>query len=412
MLLKRSSLLVLVGVVVIGWASVCFGAVEELRVAGSQVITGVSGLPVRLNYQARVPASALKVVLESGKTKMFWRVVGNLTVIGSIGFLVWDIYDLYQRMQQEVQYERGIDTQDPYRWEYHGPKGDASLTVTFEERVATGYFCPNRRVEIWMSDCARGDGMLWWVLENQCVGAGTKYYRATVKGRYSKWCDPNEEKTYTANVHRDIVIESWKITDGGGSEIVKTWTRGDWERVSVTEEAIKEWLSENSDLVGEAVKSERVSFSESVPSNAIDMGSITVTSEVDPILDESTGNYVDPLTGSIVRKKEMTKEESENTTTLVMPSLPMEPIFDTSVEIPEKNNIQELLEGLENHPVINLINSIRMEASAGQCSFSITNPFGVEGQIDFCQYQSLFAIVGGIILTFGCVQAVLIMVRV
>lgn len=98
-------------------------------------------------------------------------------------------------------------------------------------------------------------------------------------------------------------------------------------------------------------------------------------------------------------------------TNYINPGLPDTPNFDSSFQVPEKKSFSDLLDRFfASIPFIGALRQTSISAS-GQCSFVVHTPFNTSGVMDFCQYDSVFSVIGGFIFAFASIYAIYIIFK-
>lgn len=90
------------------------------------------------------------------------------------------------------------------------------------------------------------------------------------------------------------------------------------------------------------------------------------------------------------------------------------PDLDTNIDIPEKKSISNLISNaISNIPALNILKQVKIQGS-GSCSFNIPVSLGnasSSGTLDFCQFADVFSIIGGFILAFAHLYAIMIVFK-
>jgi len=148
----------------------------------------------------------------------------------------------------------------------------------------------------------------------------------------------------------------------------------------------------------------------SVPANHVVVNP-TIINAVPSTVTTSDGRTIDATTGQAVTVK-MTVTESQNMDTVSVPSLPDVASMDTNIQIEQKKNIATLLTNfVTKHPLLTFLNNFKQNISVGgSCSFSVSF-MGASSSIDFCQYESIYTYIGGVLVAFASIMSVIIMVK-
>jgi len=148
----------------------------------------------------------------------------------------------------------------------------------------------------------------------------------------------------------------------------------------------------------------------SVPANHVVVNP-TIINAVPSTVTTSDGRTIDAKTGQAVTEK-MTVTESQNMDTVSVPSLPDVASMDTNIQIEQKKNIATLLTNfVTKHPLLTFLNNFKQNISVGgSCSFSVSF-MGASSSIDFCQYESIYTYIGGVLVAFASIMSVIIMVK-
>lgn len=109
--------------------------------------------------------------------------------------------------------------------------------------------------------------------------------------------------------------------------------------------------------------------------------------------------------------QEQSMPQPENPDNYINPDVPAVPSFDTAFDIPEKKNIKPLIDSwLSVVPFLGMLKQIGISGS-GSCSFTVATPFNRSGVLNFCQYESVFEVIGGFVFAFASVYAVYIIFK-
>jgi len=91
------------------------------------------------------------------------------------------------------------------------------------------------------------------------------------------------------------------------------------------------------------------------------------------------------------------------------------PEFDTSLDIPQKKSLTDLVNtSFSSIPALNILKSLKIEGNSSVCSVNIPfslGGFSGSGDIDFCQFNDVFNILGSFILAFAHLFAVYIVFK-
>ena len=127
-------------------------------------------------------------------------------------------------------------------------------------------------------------------------------------------------------------------------------------------------------------------------------------------VDDGTGLSIEEDTDTTT---DTTTDTDNEDYTFIPPSIDISEL-DTNIDVPEKKSISDLIQNaISSIPALNILKSVRIEGS-GSCSFNI--PFSLggasgSGTIDFCQFASVFSIIGGFILSFAHLYAIFIVFK-
>jgi hypothetical protein len=140
-------------------------------------------------------------------------------------------------------------------------------------------------------------------------------------------------------------------------------------------------------------------LTDTAPSGAQDMGpatDVTIMDEVAP--DPSTGAVQDPQTGLDQSPVENPDDETD---TFNAPSQPSLPIFDPTMDIPDKMSIPDkITDFLNNAPFMNVINNFEVNASSGSSSLTFT-VWGRNYQWDFARYEDFYNMMAAVLLSLA-----------
>jgi len=172
------------------------------------------------------------------------------------------------------------------------------------------------------------------------------------------------------------------------------------DQSQVTDAMVDEWIKENPDLVQELVESEIAPMDELETGNQI----------LDDVQGSATETYdeTDPETGE---DTETVEADTTGLAPMRIPGQPVKPNIDTSIEAPEVKSIDTLISGwLSNAPFMAIINSMEVQASDGQCEFTIPLPetLGGNATMNFCQFSTLWAAISVIIISIAYIYGAMI----
>lgn len=112
-------------------------------------------------------------------------------------------------------------------------------------------------------------------------------------------------------------------------------------------------------------------------------------------------------TNPLDEKQQQEKEKREDTFNADLPE------YDTNLEVPEKSNLEEVLNGIA-APLQQYGNGIGVQAGGGQCSFNIPISLGgasSSGTLDFCRFANELAAIGTMLVGLAYVWAAVIVIR-
>ncbi len=136
-------------------------------------------------------------------------------------------------------------------------------------------------------------------------------------------------------------------------------------------------------------------------------GELTNLTDGEVIADETqgTGTITDETTG---------ETQQIDFGTFTSPGLPDVPRLDTSIDIPERKSLTDLVNSsFSSIPALNILKQLQITGS-GVCSFDV--PFSLfsssgGGVINFCQFNSVFNVLGSFILAFAHLFAIWIVFK-
>lgn len=97
---------------------------------------------------------------------------------------------------------------------------------------------------------------------------------------------------------------------------------------------------------------------------------------------------------------------------LVAPEVVGNSAYDSTIEIPAKRSIPDLLTSfVAGSPIVSMVKSFKITTSATSCNFPIGTIYGKELSFDFCRWQPTLTALGGVLLIIMHGFAVLIVVR-
>lgn len=407
--------IILIIIVMLLFVNKAFGEVT-FRVAGTKDIPSSlsnNGLPAKINYAVDVQngGQLLASMSSLNKRYLFWKVIGYLGTAGTVLYLIKDLYDLITEVNNNVPVSatnRITGTVKEFS------NSTCSVTIALEDPVNGPY-------------TGTSSIYLDYNINTNCFPSISAY---GPDGQY--YYDPFTVQTYkikTTRLSDGYKQEGWITRWDPQAFYIRniTFDNNPWQSFSLNDfvqtqrnvQDIINYVTNNYETINnnyfQNTNKDTISTQAPSTSQSVDMGNINVQVSPSFVINIANNKYVDPTTGQEIQKKTYTSDDLQNITSVEIPNIPdvSQQSFDTTIEIPEKKDIQsKLVDFVSNHPLINLVKSIHLQSSGGECQFTITNPFGQEGTINFCQYESLFNIIGGIILAFASIEGALILVKV
>lgn len=347
------------------WPAIAIRA--GLRVATSQ---GAKRVVVQAGLSKEAAKQAARLAVVQNQPDLAWKVGSTAAAMLGIHILLSDISGLRQHIIDEnpdiyIQTSKTYIMENGVKFRIEGPVVDTSgISYTnplvwnrWRVYVASGRW----RAEMLESErvSSAQPGQWGWITLHTQQPDGSWYTQF-----------PTGLAVHM-NYSYDVTSEYTPITD--------VVTEGVYSEV-----AIDEWVEENPEawLNPSLVTN---TLTDSAPSGAQDMGvayDVTIMDEVAP--DPVTGAQEDPLTGLDQSTVENPEDEEDK---YMAPSQPLVPIFDTSMEIPEKMSIPDrITEFLNNAPFMNVIRNFEVNASSGSSTLSFSL-WGRNYNWDFSQYE-------------------------
>lgn len=375
----------------------------------------VSGLPATVATTIPAPASEtakmLDLAKQAGKSKIAFKVLKYLPIVGTAIYIAWDVYDLITTVEQGLP---PGNRKTGSIWTKNVNGCSVSLTTQSQGNQWQGSAPKEVKLKV-RNDCKVefADEVACYEQSHIHMQQEFNVPKYVVTSSYntetfSRYCN---ETFYITSIYYD-------------NQLWQTQTLNDLMESSWSVQNVTNYITNNYETVNNYMNNadkQSVTLSDTLPSNAVEVTIQTAPTAVKNInnntnityspVTNSQGKAVDVITG-IEYQKTMTTTQSEQTTTITAPNVPSEPKFDTDIEIPEKKDIKtKLRDFVSNHPFLNTIKNVKINAEAGECSFT-TTLFGSELHINFCQYESTFGTIGNVILAFATLYGCLIIFKV
>ncbi len=377
----------------------------------------VSGLPATISTTLPTSASdtakMLDLAKQSGKSKVAFKVLKYLPIVGTAIYIAWDIYDLMNTVEQNLP---SAGRKTGTIWQGNIEQCNVSLYTGNNNTFDSSNAAKIAYIKVRSSDCK-----VEFQDEESCSEPSHLHTQQqftipqiVVQSSYNtetfnKYCP---ETFYIGGIKYDTTLK-------------KSFTLQDFLQTSWSVQNVTNYITNNYQTVNNYMNNpdkQSVTVSDTLPSNAVEVTAQTVPNAVTtinnntninyiPVVDQQTGKAVDVITGQQYQQK-MTTEQSQNTTEVTAPSLPTEPIFDTDITAPEKKDIKSKLQSfVTNHPLLNVLKDVQLQAVAGECYLPFTL-LGKDMKINFCQHESIFNTIGNVILAFATLYGAFIILKV
>jgi hypothetical protein len=334
--------------------------------------------------------------LNGGSTKGFWRVGGRLFGVVTLGYLVYDIYNIIQELREQP----GIMT-DPYKGITlkDGPLIMSSNVQGWNLTIERSFVQPWSGVNHYKTLRIRLYGQLNGTKYMDVTGEGTAPHTEGDKemGLNIKFGTRTGYKAYfNATKGFDLIIEN-EIQ----GLILDTSM---FPPAQADESAVREWVEENLDDFKNKNKTD-LRFEDEQPAGAKDLGDAQ-TGVTDPgVPGENPGEVTDPSTGDDMTPVQYTTTGLGNIMTSPGQPSPGTGI-DTTIETPEVKDISTLVSNfLNNAPFMNVINNFQVTATSGSSSLSFTL-YGRNISWDFAQYEYYYNMMAAVLLAMAYIWAV------
>lgn len=342
----------------------------------------------RVVVQAGLPQVAARQVARTAvvqnKTDLAWKVGNTAAALLGITYLVSDISGLRQEILVDIPdiYTQTAETtilQNGVQLKIEGPTIPASA----------GYGRNN--VRDWHEWRVYESSGKWKVQVNDytTVPYADPYewghITVSIKQPDGGWSVEFENLVVTSDYSYQVVPINTAITD--------TVTEGTYDVI-----AIDGWVDDHPQaFIDPGLVTN--TLSDTAPSGAQDMGETNDVTIMDEYpADPETGAVEDPLTGL---DQSPVENPADVTDTYTAPSQPDLPIFDTTMNIPEKQSIPDkITDFLNNAPFMNVINNFQVTASSGSSILTFT-VWGRSYQWDFAEFEDFYNMMAAVLLALA-----------
>lgn len=375
--MKKKTVLITVSIILLlttlawaFWPAIALRA--GLRIATSQ---GARRVVVQAGISQAAARGAGRLALVQNKTDLAWKVVSTTAALLGISYLVSDIGGLKNKMESEIPVDPTTK-----KFTIITPVEKYEVRVSGGGKLTDSTYLKNN---IKLKTKSTGYTVHWGTLDQSVYPKGTNYVETKEysNGNYvpgwDSWCVPGFGINHINEYESPVTP-------------VETAER--------TETAIYQWIDNNPEawLDPSLVTN---TLTDTAPSGAQDMGEtsdVTITDEYEP--DPSTGAKQDPQTGL---DQTPVKNPDDETDTFNAPSQPSLPIFDPTMDIPDKMSIPDKITYfLNNAPFMNVINNFQVNASSGSSSLTFT-VWGRNYQWDFARYEDFYNMMAAVLLSLA-----------